>query len=358
MARTKCFPPFNVSPKPPQDNQPTRVSQRARKRWSTPSKAQDGSAFISRSPREIRCMIYAYVFAPDQEQYKKAQCVNHNDDGDDGANGGDAADSPSKCTFVFRPMLRKRQNEHCSSIALLQLCQLIYNEALPLSVSASVHHITYLHPQIPNCKIPVAARDYLELMRHEQISQIKDIHLFVDAGLLTTCSSSNRERLGVYRSENPLAEMAAIRCGFREIFRQPLCPDALTITIRAEDWGPRIPQRDNKQYSLNHLLRNRYWGNVFRGLRTLCIELEVELTARSLLLQNTLEDLKCFVFDLGDGSRLVPEVDVCELEWRCPAGIAKNEWRYEDSASSCEETRRRVFKVLWRLQRTSEPAIL
>lgn len=236
----------------------------------------------------------------------------------------------------YRIQFQYRPGHFChrrTDTALLRTCRRVHEETSLLPAAVNAHELCFKRLSYP---IPISATNYFDRMTPAQLAAVRHLHIF---------SASHRlysKEGGSYKSHNRLPELGYLRDSPSNLVPPGLCgpyPRILTITLRHTDPG--------LNYSLEYSPRKKQWENVFGGVKVLRIELEV-CDADKELLKPTVQRLKNFAWDFGNGKVLIAEEKVHENTWTHPVD------RGTLDMPECEEYRFYVAMIVWKARRTDQ----
>ena len=236
--------------------------------------------------------------------------------------------------------------------SLIRTCQLIYYETNLIPAACNIHTVFYRRFGTAIYRpLPIKAGTYFRPFTLAQLATVQHVHVYVGAAQLRARES------GTYSIDSFFAEWAYMRASPRnDVLRYGLYgpldtpkpqlagphPKTLTITVRHTGWKSEI-EDGNYHDLLDSICGNRYWGNVFWGLRKLKMELEVEYQDKEEL-GPVLEQLHGFMWDIGSGERLVADGQIKERTWMFPEDLHPS----EDSGDEKErESDYREEKEFW-----------
>ena len=189
---------------------------------------------------------------------------------------------------------------------------------------------------------------YFGRLTDEQLAAVQHLRVFASPFRLIA------EDPGRYASQTAFAELGCMRygSGFGRSDPSFSCrkgpfPRTLTITIRHVDWKAwGVGYRISPHFSLECMLGNHHWENIFGGLKVLRMELETEEVEKEQLIP-LVKRLQEYDFDIGNGELLIAEQDVQEWTWK---GMVKRgpfdpKW---------DEKTFYVVAIVWRVKKSSD----
>ena len=312
-----------------------RKSARLQNQKSTKSEPnvdpQTACPFFRTLPREIRDMIFPLVLT----SYE------------DGSRPRDIEALKANLPTDAEEYQKYRPGHFCflrTDTALLRTCRAIYQETRYLPVAINTHTL-WSAMFYGYFAIPDATVKYFKSMTSAQIANIQHLQVFAGPRAL---KSADR---GKYIPKGVFAEIGSMRSGrfsTGQRFKGLVCPKTITLTIRRLDWQDWDRSCDkNFSYSLHGMLQNKHWANVFGGLKTLKMELEVEEKEKERL-GPVVKALSNFIFEIGNGERLVAEQKIGEYTWTGPIMVNNSAWL------GWQDTTIYVASIIWRSRSVRE----